>query len=89
MAAYDFSHSAPHAVAHYCPAQRFSDAEAKTALRQFVGAKENSEVGTRAPFPGPVDRVKFSAPNKPHIARKIPHRSQWSGFGGVFRSTLA
>jgi len=66
----------PDPIAHYRAAQSFLDAEAKTALRQFVGAKENCKVGTRTALSGPVDGIKFSAPHQPRFARKpIPARA--------------
>src|SRR5260370_12002391 len=64
-------------IAPYRAAQGLLDAEAKTALRQFVGAKKNCEVGTRAALSGAVDGVKFSAPHQPRLARKqIPVRTR-------------
>jgi hypothetical protein len=44
MAAHDFSNSPPHTVAHHRPAERFLDAESKSAQRQFIGAEKNCEV---------------------------------------------
>jgi hypothetical protein len=71
MAAHDLTQAPPDTITHRRAAQRFLDAEAKTALRQFVGAEENSEVGTRTAFSGAVDSIKFSAPHKPRLARKL------------------
>jgi hypothetical protein len=45
VAAHDFAHTPPDTIAHYRAPQRFLDAETEAALRQFVGAEENSEVG--------------------------------------------
>src|SRR5215472_119207 len=63
-------------------AKRFLDADPEAALRQFIGAKEHSEVGTRAALSGAVDRIKFTASHQPRLARKrqplfariAPHR---------------
>jgi hypothetical protein len=71
MAAYDFPHPPPYAVAHYGAAQRFLDAESKPALRQLIRAKKNREVGIRAALPGTVYGVKVSAPHQPRLTRKI------------------
>src|SRR2546429_3629040 len=70
VAAHDFAHAPPDAVAHHRAAERFLNADAKAALRQFVGAKDNCEVGARAAPSGAVDSVKFAAPPKPRLARK-------------------
>jgi len=66
----------PDPIAYYRAAQGFLDAEAESALRQFVGAEENSEVGTRTALSGAVDSIKFSAPHQPRFARiQIPVRA--------------
>ena len=71
MAAHDFSNSAPDAIAHHRPAKRFLDAEPKAAVRQLVGAKENSEVRAGTALSRAVDTVEFAAPHEPRLARKI------------------
>jgi hypothetical protein len=71
MAAHDFPHAPPDAIAHYCSAQCLFDAEAEAGVRQLIRAKKNSEVGIRAAFPGTVYGVKLSAPHQPRLARKI------------------
>ena len=77
MAAHDLSQAPPDTITHYRATQGLLDAEAKTALRQFVGAKKNCEVGTRAALSGAVDSIKFSAPHQPRFARKqIPVRTR-------------
>jgi len=76
MAARDLSQAPPDTIAHYRAAQSLLDAEAKTAPRQFVGAKENCKVGTRTALSGAVDSIKLSAPHQPRLARKqIPVRT--------------
>src|SRR6266480_456262 len=60
----------PDTIANHRATQRLLDAEAKAALRQFVGAKENCEVGTRAALSGAVYRIKLAAPHQPRLARK-------------------
>jgi hypothetical protein len=55
-------------VGDFC---RFLDAEAEAALRQFVGAKENSEVGTRPALSGAIHGVKSAALHQPRLARKF------------------
>src|SRR2546422_9740476 len=70
VAAHDLSQAPPDTITHSRAAQGLLDAEAKTALRQFVGAKKNCEVGTRAALSGAVDGIKFSAPHQPRFARK-------------------
>jgi len=73
VAAHDLAQAPPDSIAHYRAAQGLLDAEAETALRQFVGAEENSEVGTRTALSSAVDRIKFSAPYQPRFARiQIP-----------------
>jgi hypothetical protein len=71
MAAHDLPHAPPNAIAHYCAAQRFLDAESESALRQLIRAKKNGEVGIRAALPGTVHGVKVSAPHQPRLTRKI------------------
>jgi hypothetical protein len=70
VAAHDLSQAPPDTITHYRATQGLLDAETKTALRQFVGAKKNCEVGTRAALSGAVDSIKFSAPHQPRLARK-------------------
>src|SRR5207245_11215564 len=70
VAAHDLAHAPPDTIAHHRAAQRFLDAEAKTALRQFVRAKENGEVGTRSALSGEVHSIKFFATQQPPLARK-------------------
>jgi len=74
MAAGDFSNTPPDAIAHHRAAQAFLDAEPKTALRQLIRAKENSEVGTRAPLPGAIHSIEFTAPHQPRVAREFQAR---------------
>jgi len=69
VAAHDFAQTPPDSIAHYRAAQGFLDAKAKPALRQFVGAEENSEVGCRTALSGAVNRIKFAAPHQPRFAR--------------------
>ena len=71
MAAHDFSHTPPDAVAHYRAAQRLLDAKSKPRFRQLVRAKENSEVGIRAAFAGAIHGIKFSPPHQPRRAGKF------------------
>ncbi len=71
MAAHDFPHAPPDAIAHHRAAQCLLDAESEAAVRQLVRAKKNGEVGIRAALPGPVYGVKLSAPHQPRLARKI------------------
>jgi hypothetical protein len=71
MAAYDFAHAPPDAIAHNRPAERLLDAESESAVRQLVRAKKNREVGIRAAFPGAVHDVKLSAPHQPRFTRKV------------------
>src|SRR5262249_20833687 len=49
---------------------RFLDADTEAAPRQFIGAKEHCEVGTRAALSGAVYRIKFAAFHQPRLARK-------------------
>jgi hypothetical protein len=70
MAAHDLANPPPNTIAHHRAAERFLDAEAEAGLRQSIGAKENSEVGTRAALSGAVHGVKISAPHQPRVARK-------------------
>src|SRR5712692_3343112 len=69
VAAHDLAQAPPDTIAHYRPAQSLLDAEAESALRQFVGAEENCEVGTRTALPGAVDSIKLSPPHQPRFAR--------------------
>jgi hypothetical protein len=71
MAAHDFPHAPPDAIAHHRTAERLLDAESETAMRQLVRAKKNGKVGIRAALPGPVNGVKFSGPHQTRFARKI------------------
>jgi hypothetical protein len=71
MASHHLSHPPPDAIAHYRAAESLLDAEPKAALRQFVGAKKNSEVGTRSALASAIHSVKFSAPHQPRFTRKI------------------
>jgi len=48
MATHDFAQTPPDTIARHRAAKRFLDADPEAALRQFIGAKEHSEVGTRA-----------------------------------------
>jgi hypothetical protein len=64
MAAHDLAQTPSDTIAHYRAAQGLLDAEAESALRQFVGAEENCEVGTRTALSGAVDSIKFSAPHQ-------------------------
>jgi len=61
----------PDAIAHYRAAELLLDAEAETALRQLVGAKKNSKVGTRAALSGSVHGIEFAAPHQPRVAREF------------------
>src|SRR5260370_549307 len=77
VAAHHLAQAPPDTIAHYCAAKSLLDAEAKTALRQFVGAEENCEVGTRTALSGPVDSINLSRPPQPRFARKpIPLRTR-------------
>jgi hypothetical protein len=71
MAAHNLTNAPPDAIAHYRAAELLLDAEAKTALRQLVGAKKNSKVGTRAALPGAVYGIEFAAPHQPRVAREF------------------
>jgi len=44
MAAHNFPHAPPDAIAHYRAAECLLDAESKAAVRQLVRAKKNGEV---------------------------------------------
>jgi hypothetical protein len=70
VAAHHFAQTPPDTIAHHRAAKRFLDAEPKPALRPFVGAEENCEVGTRAALSGTVHGVKLRLPNQPRLARK-------------------
>jgi hypothetical protein len=70
VAAHDLAQAPPNTIAHYCPAQGFLDAEAESALRQFVGAEENCEVGTRTALSGAVHGIELRLPHQPRFARK-------------------
>jgi len=70
VAAHYLAQAPPDPIAHYRAAQSFLDAEAEAALGQFVGAKENCEVGTRTALPCAVDGIKLSAPHQPRFARE-------------------
>src|SRR6266513_1354635 len=70
VAAHHLAQAPPDTITHYRATQGLLDAEAKTALRQFVGAKKNCEVGTRTARSGAVDGIKFSAPHQPRFAPK-------------------
>jgi hypothetical protein len=70
VASHNLSHAASYAVAHYRASRRFLDAEAEAALRQFVGAKENSEVRGRAALAAAINGVKASALHQSGFARK-------------------
>ena len=83
MAADDFSHTPPHAVAHHRAAQSLFDAEPEAAARLSIGANENSEVGTRTALAGAVHFVELAFPHQPHFARKLQARR------GAFAITLA
>jgi hypothetical protein len=71
MAAHDLADAPPDAIAHDRAAERFLDAEAETALRQLVGAKKNSKVGTRAAFSCAINGIEFAAPHQPRVAREF------------------
>src|SRR5258708_28091925 len=47
IAAHDFPHAPPDAIAHHRATQCLLDAESKAAVRQLVRAKKNGEVGIR------------------------------------------
>jgi hypothetical protein len=73
VAAHDLTQTPPDTIAHYRATQGFLDAEAESALRQFVGAEKNCEVGTRTALSGAVNSIKLSAPHQPRFARiQIP-----------------
>jgi hypothetical protein len=63
VAAHHFAQSPPDTIALHRAAKRLFDAEPKPALRLFVGAEENCEVGTRAALSGAVDSVKLRLPH--------------------------
>jgi hypothetical protein len=76
VAAHDLTQTPPDTIAHYRAAQGFLDAEAESALRQFVGAEKNGEVGTRTALSGAVHSIKLSASHQPRFARiQIPVRT--------------
>jgi len=70
MAAHQLTQAPPDTIAHYRSAKRLLDAEPETALRPFIGAEENVEMGTGASLPGAVHIVEFSAPLQPRFTRK-------------------
>jgi hypothetical protein len=74
MAAHDLAKPSPNTIAHHRATERFLDAEAEAAQGHLIGAKENSEVGTRAALSGAVHGVKVSPPHEPRLARKIQTR---------------
>jgi hypothetical protein len=63
VAAHDLAQAPPDTIAHYGSTQSLLDAEAESALRQFVGAEKNCEVGTRTALSGAIDGIKLSAPH--------------------------
>src|SRR6266481_7953696 len=65
VAAHDLAQAPPDPIAHYRSTQSLLDAEAESALRQFVGAEKNCEVGTRTALSGAIDGIKLSAPHQP------------------------
>jgi hypothetical protein len=71
MTAHDLSQPPSDAIADHRAAQRLFDAEAEAAVRQLVRAKENSEVGTRAAFPGAIHGIELAFAHQPRRARKI------------------
>jgi hypothetical protein len=86
VAAHDFAQAPPDPIAHHRTAQGLLDAEAESALRQFVGAEENCEVETRTALSSAIDRIKLSAPGQfthfggPRFERKqIPMRTRSAG----------
>jgi hypothetical protein len=70
VATYDFSHSPPDAVAHYCATECLLDAESETVQGKFVASNENSEVGTREALPGAVHSIEFAASHQSRFTRK-------------------
>jgi hypothetical protein len=74
MAADDFAHAPPDAVAHHGTAERFLNAKSKPARRLVIGAKKNCEVGTRPALTGTIDGVKLATPHQPCRARKLQAR---------------
>lgn len=73
MTSHYLPHAPPDAIAHHRTAQSLLDAEAEAAQGQFVSAKKNGVVGTRAALAGAIHSVELSAPHQPRLARKI----QW------------
>jgi hypothetical protein len=69
VAAHQFAQAPPDTIAYYRAAQSRLDAEAEAALRQFIGAEENGEVGTRTALSGAVHCIKLSAPHQPRFTR--------------------
>jgi hypothetical protein len=70
MAAHDFPHTPPDAIAHHRAAKCLLDAESKPAVRQFIRAKKNGEERIRAALSGAVHGVKLYATHQPRLARK-------------------
>jgi hypothetical protein len=70
MAAHDFTHPAPHAIAHYRAAQPFLDAETEAAQRSLIGAKKRGEVRIRAALPSAVDGVEFALAQQSRLSWK-------------------
>lgn len=71
VAAHDFAHAPPDAVAHHRLAECLLDAESVAALRQRVCAKKNGEVGAGAAAAGAINGVKLAAPHQARPARKL------------------
>jgi hypothetical protein len=71
MTANDLAQAPSHAVTHHCAAECLFDAEAEATERQFIGAKKDGEVGTRAALPGAVHGLELARTHQPNVARKL------------------
>jgi hypothetical protein len=74
MAADDFAHAPPDAVAYDCAAERFLDAKSKPADRLAISVKKDCKVGTRAALSGAINGVKFATADQPRRAWKLQPR---------------
>jgi hypothetical protein len=70
MAAHDFAHPPPHAIAHYRAAQRFLDAETEAAQRPFIGAEKRGEMRVGAALASAVHRVEFALAQQSRFSGK-------------------
>jgi len=70
VATHNLPHPAPDTVPGHRAAKRSFDAESKTALGQFINAKENRKVRTGPALSGTIDGIEVSTPHEPRLPRK-------------------